>query len=459
MGAGGKGRVRGRVRVRVRCRVRVRVRVRGSGRRLLDEVGRGATLGGGQVERTAGRDEVAHVRDVHTHLPLAWAHLVAMQRVVDVNAAGRIDRGHQRLPLAQVEPPLQLRGRGAPLRPRGGQACGHVVSPRVGHDLVRAEDGLALSGEIPHGAQVALELPHRRSVRLLPRPHAHEQQLVAQGDSLRHAQPEQPQCRDALVAGECQEVLRRGGPTVRLECRAVALLGEANRGHVRAAAAARQPHHLAARHQRHTGPRLGLRARLGGRRQGCLVLERLRAHPGLLPRGARQEARVDLVAMRRAVESASSLEAQVSAAEVEAVRQGPGQAGLDVAEVARAVQVEDPLDQSARLDAPKQLRGVEVALALGQRVVLAVQGRAAPVTRATHAARRHEHVRPAGEQQPPQLGEGHVHPVRTQEAAVGACEGLQLGQRLEREDLTATSALGRPRPPRSLRAAARRAVP
>eukprot|EP00964_Phaeocystis_antarctica_P117333 scaffold81157_cov60-Phaeocystis_antarctica.AAC.3 len=287
---------------------------------------------------------------------------------------------------------------------------------------MRAQDGLALRGEVAHGPQVALELPHRRSVALLPRPHAHEQQLVSQRHGLGHTQPEEAQRRDALVAGECQEVLGRGGTVVRLECRAVTLLGQADRRHMCATAAARQPHHLAARHQRQVDHRIWLRARLRRWRRWRLVLECLGAHSGLLPAGARQEACVDLVTMRRAVESARPVETKVTAAE----------AALDVAEVARAVEVEDPLDEGARLDALQQLRGLEVALALRQRVVLAIEGRAAP--------------------QPSQLREGHVHPVRTKEAAVGACEGLQLGQRLERQHLAAATALGRPGSPRRLRA-------
>ena len=56
------------------------------------KVGAVAALGGFQVQRRAGFDEVRHVRDVHAEFPVAVVELLQADRVVVVLGVRRIDR-------------------------------------------------------------------------------------------------------------------------------------------------------------------------------------------------------------------------------------------------------------------------------------------------------------------------------------------------------------------------------
>jgi hypothetical protein len=114
----------------------------------IDEVDGGAARRRLLVDGGARLDEVADVGDVHAHLEPTVAELPRVQRVVDVHAAGRVDRAHERAAVAQVEPARRLLRRHRP--PLGGQARLHLRREGRRVDLVLKQDRLRLRPRVAH---------------------------------------------------------------------------------------------------------------------------------------------------------------------------------------------------------------------------------------------------------------------------------------------------------------------
>eukprot|EP00965_Chrysotila_dentata_P173389 5724245-Pleurochrysis_carterae.AAC.1 len=121
---------------------------------------------------------MANVGDVHANLEVAVWKQLGVQRVVNVDAAGRVDRADERAAVAQIEPLGDLFLRDLPTLL--GQARLHLRREGRRVHLVLVQDGLTLGAAVADVAQRAHVVTRGVPVLRLPKVDRDEQQLVAE---------------------------------------------------------------------------------------------------------------------------------------------------------------------------------------------------------------------------------------------------------------------------------------
>eukprot|EP00160_Parvularia_atlantis_P017688 Unigene6193_Nuclearia_a/m.19053 Unigene6193_Nuclearia_a/g.19053 ORF Unigene6193_Nuclearia_a/g.19053 Unigene6193_Nuclearia_a/m.19053 type:complete len:499 (+) Unigene6193_Nuclearia_a:1065-2561(+) len=163
------------VHVRVERAQLLAQQARQHGDRALHHVHRRRTHARLLVERAALGHKVAHVRDVHAHLPFAVRQVLDVQGVVEVARRRRVDAEHALV--AHVAASRDLLRCRAPGRRR--QARDHLGAELVKVHLVLEEDAGRLGLDVADRAELAHHVPKGVLRRLGPdRVELHQQQLA-----------------------------------------------------------------------------------------------------------------------------------------------------------------------------------------------------------------------------------------------------------------------------------------